>query len=113
VSLAQQSSHTWWYLGCHVISAPSINPSKDAVFNSGPPLLYYVLAEAQKSKQTLGCVGQSIVAQTFIQVLWDTPDSILHTSFGPDPKLVKLSPEAPKFIFGDLLVDRGLASRSS
>jgi hypothetical protein len=100
-------------LGCHVISAPSINPTGDKVFNTGTPLIYYVLAEAQKANQTLGCVGGSIVAQTFIQVLWATPNSILHTNFQPDPSLVKLAPESPKFSFGDLLVDTGLAPRSS
>jgi hypothetical protein len=100
-------------LRCHVISAPSINPTKDAVFNTGTPLIYYVLVEAQKAKQMLGCVGQSIVAQTFIQVLWDTPNSILHTNFRPDPRLVKLAPETPRFSFGDLLVDTGLAPRTS
>jgi hypothetical protein len=100
-------------LGCHVISAPSINPTGDKVFNTGTPLIYYVLAEAQKARQTLGCVGGSIVAQTFIQVLWDTPGSILHTNFQPDPRLVKLAPETPKFSFGDLLVDTGLAPRTS
>ena len=100
-------------LGCHVISAPSINPTHDAVFNSGTPLIYCVLAEAEKARQMLGCVGQSIVAQTFIQVLWDTPNSILHTNFRPNPGLVKLAPETPKFSFGDLLVDTGLAPRSS
>ena len=100
-------------LGCHVISAPSINPTKDAVFNSGTPLIYYVLAEPKKADQVLGCVGGSIVAQTFIQALWNTPNSILHTGFRPDPRLVKLAPEAPKFSFGDLLVDTGLAPRSS
>ena len=100
-------------LGCHVISAPSVNLTKDAVFNSGTPLLYYVLAEAQKARQVLGCVGSDIVAQTFIQVLWDTPNSILHTNFRPDPSLVRLAPETPKFSFGDLLVDTGLAPRTS
>jgi hypothetical protein len=96
-----------------VIPASSINPTSDAVFNSGTPLIYYVLAEAQKARQTLGCVGESIVAQTFLQVLWDTPNSILHTSFRPDPRLVKLAPEGPRFSFGDLLVDAGLAPRTS
>jgi hypothetical protein len=100
-------------LGCRAISAASLNPTHDAVFNTGTPLIYYVLAEADKANQTLGCVGQSIVAQTFIQVLWDTPNSILHTNFRPDPRLVKLAPETPKFSFGDLLVDTGLAPRSS
>ena len=61
----------------------------------------------------LGCDGQRIVAQTFVPVLWDTPNSILHTNFRPDPDLVKLAPETPKFSFGDLLVDTGLAPRSS
>jgi hypothetical protein len=100
-------------LGCHAISAASISPTKDAVLNSGTPLIYYVLVEAQKARQTLGCVGAGIVAQTFIQVLWDTPNSILHTTFHPDPRLVRLAPEAPKFSFGDLLVDTGLAPRTS
>ena len=100
-------------LGCPVIPAASINPTQDAVFNTGTPLLYYVLAEAQQAHQVLGCVGKSIIAQTFIQALWDTPNSILHTNFHPDPSLVKLAPETPAFSFGDLLVDTGLAPRSS
>lgn len=100
-------------LGCRVISASSINPTKDAVFNTGTPLLYYVLAEAQRARQTLGSVGQNIVAQVFLRVLWNTPGSILHTNFRPNPSLVKLAPETPKFSFGDLLVDTGLAPRSS
>jgi hypothetical protein len=100
-------------LGCPVIPAASINPTQDAVFNTGTPLIYYVLVEAQKAHQVLGCVGGSIVAQTFLQVLWDTPNSILHTNFHPDPGLVKLTPETPAFSFGDLLVDTGLAPRSS
>jgi hypothetical protein len=100
-------------LGCPVIPAASINPTHDAVFNTGTPLIYYVMAEAKKANAVLGCVGQSIVAQTFIQVLWDTSHSILHTDFQPDPNLVKLAPETPKFSFGDLLVDTGLAPRSS
>ncbi len=100
-------------LGCPAIPAPSINPTRDAVFNTGTPLLYYVLAEAKQANAVLGCVGGSIVAQTFIQVLWDTPNSILHTNFRPDPRLVKLAPETPKFSFGDLLVDTGLAPRTS
>ena len=96
-----------------MIPASSINPTSDAVFNIGTPLLYYVLAEAQRSGQTLGCVGESIVAQTFLRVLWDTPGSILHNGFVPDPSLVKLSPERPQFSLGDLLVDTGLAPRTS
>jgi hypothetical protein len=100
-------------LGCPVIPAASINPTHDAVFNSQTPLMYYVLAEAKSAHQTLGCVGRNIVAQTFVQVLWRTPNSILHTNFRPDPRLVKLAPESPKFSFGDLLVDTGLAPRSS
>jgi hypothetical protein len=100
-------------LGCPVIPAASINPTSDEVFNQGTPLLYYVLAEAQQSGQTLGCVGRKIVAQTFIRVLWDTPNSILHNDFQPDPSLVKLAPETPTFSFGDLLVDTGLAPRFS
>ena len=50
---------------------------------------------------------------TFLRVLWDTPSSILHTGFRPDPRLVKLGPETPAFTFGDLLVDTQLAPRSS
>jgi hypothetical protein len=100
-------------LGCPAISASSINPTNDSVFNTGTPLLYYVLVEAQRANTVLGCVGQSIVAQTFLQVLWDTPGSILHTNFRPAPSLVKLTGETPKFSFGDLLVDTGLAPRSS
>jgi hypothetical protein len=100
-------------LGCKAIPAQPLNPTHDAVFNGGTPLIYYVLAEADRANQTLGCVGGNIVAQTFIQALWDTPNSILHTGFRPDPRLVKLAPETPKFSFGDLLVDTGLAPRTS
>jgi hypothetical protein len=45
------------------------------------------LAEAQP-----GTASASIVAQTFIRVLWDTPNSIVHSRFRPDPKLVRLAP---------------------
>ena len=100
-------------LGCHAIPASHINPTKDAVFNTGTPLIYYVMAEAKQANAVLGCVGGRIVAQTFIQVLWDTPNSILRTNFRPDPSLVKLAPETPKFSFGDLLVDTGPAPRTS
>jgi hypothetical protein len=100
-------------LGCQVISARSINPTSDAVFDAGTPLLYYVLAEAEKAHRVLGCVGRKIVAQTFLRVLWATPHSILHTSFRPERRLLKLSPERPRFSFGDLLVDVGLAPRKS
>jgi hypothetical protein len=100
-------------LGCPVISARSINPTTDAVFNTGTPLLYYVLAEAKKAHSVLGCVGRRIIAQVFVRVLWDTPNSILHTHFQPAPSLVKIGHEKPKFSFGDLLVDTGLAPRKS
>jgi hypothetical protein len=100
-------------LGCRVVPARSINPTGDAVFDSRTPLLYYVLAEAKRAHRVLGCVGSRIVAQTFLRVLWDTPGSILHTRFRPDSRLVKLEPETPTFSFGDLLVDTGLAPRSS
>ncbi len=100
-------------LGCPVIGARTINPTKDSVFNRGTPLLYYVLAEARQDRAVLGCVGRRIVAQTFVRVLWNTPRSILHTRFTPDPSLVKLAPESAKFSFGDLLVDTGLAPRRS
>jgi hypothetical protein len=96
-------------LGCPVIPAASINPTSDAVFNQGTPLLYYVLAEAQKANRTLGCVGASIVAQTFLRVMWATPDSILHDGFRPNRALVHITPG--KFTFGDLLIDDGLAPR--
>jgi hypothetical protein len=72
-----------------------------------------VLAEAKAEHRVLGCVGGKIVAQTFLRVLWDTPNSILHSHFRPDPRLVRLAPEQPAFSFGDLLVDTGLAPRSS
>jgi hypothetical protein len=72
-----------------------------------------LLAGAQRAHATLGCVGKAIVAETFIRVPWDTPNSILHTSFTPDPSLTPLAPETPKFSFGDLLVDTGLAPRTS
>jgi hypothetical protein len=100
-------------MNCPVIPAGAINPTHDAVFNQGTPLLYYVLAEAQRAHATLGCVGAGIIAQTFIRVLWDTPGSILHNGFTPNPALVRIKPESPTFSFGDLLIDTGLAPRTS
>jgi hypothetical protein len=72
-----------------------------------------VLYEAKADHAVLGCVGRDIVAQTFLRVLWDTPNNILQTGFHPNPSLVRLAPETPKFSFGDLFVDTGLAPRSS
>ena len=100
-------------LDCPVIPASSVNPTRDRVFNSGTPLLYYVLAEAKVQHRVLGCVGSRIVAQTFLRALWDTPGSILHSHFRPDRRLIRLAPERPAFSFGDLLVDTRLAPRSS
>jgi hypothetical protein len=96
-----------------VIAAAQVNPTKDAVFNQGTPLLYYVLYEAKADHAVLGCVGRDIIAQTFLRVLRDTSNNILQTQFQPNPSPVKLTPETPKFSFGDLLVDTGLAPRSS
>jgi hypothetical protein len=98
---------------CPVIPAKRINPTKDAVFNSGTPLLYYVLKEAKKAHKTLGCVGAGIVAQTFLQVLWATSDSILHNGFKPNPKLVPVESNKATFSFADLLVDTKIAPSSS
>ncbi|MGA2015250.1 MAG: hypothetical protein ABSH51_32635 [Solirubrobacteraceae bacterium] len=100
-------------MGCPVIPAAKINPTQNSVFNTGTPLLYYVLAEAQRAGSTLGCVGAGIITQVFLRVLWDTPGSILHTNFTPDPSLVKIRDESATFSFGDLLIDTGLAPRSS
>jgi hypothetical protein len=100
-------------LGCPVIPAQQINPTNDTVFNTDTPLLYYVLAEAQRSDQTLGCVGARIVEEVFLRVLWQSPNSILRNGFVPDPSLVRIRPEGPACSFGDLLVDTGLVPRSS
>jgi hypothetical protein len=96
-----------------VIPARQINPTNDTVFNAGTPLRYYVLAEAQRADQTLGCVGARIVAEVLLRVLWQSPNSILRNGFVPDPSLVRIRPEGPAFSFGDLLVDTGLAPSSS
>jgi hypothetical protein len=94
-------------LGCPFIAAPQINPTKDAVFRTGTPLIYYVLAEAKRANRVLGCFGRDIVARTFVQVLWDTPNSILPTNLHPSPSLIRLAPGTPAFSFGDLLADAG------
>jgi hypothetical protein len=94
-----------------VIAAASINPTHDASLNQGTPLLYYVLAEAQRYHSTLGPVGRAIVAQTFLRVLADDPHSILHNGFKPDPALIQIDPHKKRFTFGDLLVDAGVAPR--
>jgi hypothetical protein len=94
-----------------VIAAASINPTHDASLNRGTPLLYYVLAEAQRDHSTLGPVGRAIVAQTFVRVLADDRQSILHNGFRPDPALIRIDPHKKRFTFGDLLVDAGVAPR--
>jgi hypothetical protein len=94
-----------------VIAAASINPTHDASLNRGTPLLYYVLAEAQRHHSTLGPVGRAIVAQNFLRVLADDPHSILHNGFKPDPALIRIDPHHKRFTFGDLLVDAGVAPR--
>jgi hypothetical protein len=96
-----------------VIGAASINPTRDASLNRGTPLLYYILAEARRYNATLGPVGRAIVAQTFLRVLADDPHSILHNGFKPDPALIQIDPQRKRFTFGDLLVDAGVAPRSS
>jgi heme peroxidase len=100
-------------MGCQVIPAASINPTHDSVFDKGTPLLYYVLAEAQRAHRTLGCVGAGIVTQIFLRVLWNTPNSILRRPFTPSPSLVKIDPHKKLFSFGDLLVDTHIAPRLS
>jgi hypothetical protein len=100
-------------MGCPVIPAASINPTHDSVFNRGTPLLYYVLAEAQRGRRTLGCVGASIVTQIFLRVLWNTPNSILRRPFTPSPSLIQIDPHKKLFSFGDLLVDTHIAPRLS
>jgi hypothetical protein len=96
-----------------VLPAASINPTRDASLNRGTPLLYYVLAEARRYHATLGPVGRAIVAQTFLRVLADDPHSILHNGFRPDPALIRIDPRKRRFTFGDLLIDAGVAPRSS
>jgi len=98
-------------VGCRVIPARWLNPTHDAVFDTGTPLLYYVLAEAEREHRTLGCTGAAIVTQVFLRVLWDTPGSILHDGFTPDPALIRIDPRKKRFTFGDLLVDTGIAPR--
>jgi hypothetical protein len=94
-----------------VISAASINPTHDGSLDRGTPLLYYVLAEAQRYHSTLGPVGRAIVAQTFLRVLADDPHSVLHNGFRPDPALIRIDRHRKRFTFGDLLVDAGVAPR--
>ena len=98
---------------CPVIPAASINPTSDVVFNRGTPLLYYVLAEAQRAHSTLGCVGAGIITQVFLRVLWDTDNSVLHNGFRPSPSLIQIDPHKRLFSFGDLLVDTKIAPRWS
>ena len=100
-------------MGCPVSPAAQINPTTDAVFNQGTPLLYYVLAEAQRAHRTLGCVGAGIVAQVLLRVLWDSDNSILRNGFRPSPSLVQIDPRKQRFSFGDLLIDTKIAPRWS
>jgi hypothetical protein len=76
----------------------------------GPPDDYNRIHAALED---LGIQGSSRTYLVDTESGWDTPNSILHTNFRPDPSLVKLAPETPKFSFGDLLVYSGLAPRSS
>jgi hypothetical protein len=100
-------------MGCPVIPAWQLNPTTDAVFNRGTPLLYYVLAEARRAHRTLGCVGAGIVTEVFLRVLWDTDNSILRNGFRPSPSLIHIDSRRQLFSFGDLLIDTKIAPRSS
>jgi hypothetical protein len=86
-------------LGVPPIPASQINPTTNAVFNQATPLWQYVNAEAERTQggHRLGAVGAEIVAQTFLRVLANTPDSILtrdgtsqnyRLSFSPPAKFV-------------------------
>jgi hypothetical protein len=99
-------------LGCPVIPANTINPTSDAVFNTGTPLLYYVLAEAKQAKTVLGCTGSKIVAQEFLHALTG-PFGHFYTEITPDPALTPFSGTNGNFTFQDLLIDDNLTPLSS
>jgi hypothetical protein len=81
-----------------------------AEFATGTPLWYGILAESaqREAGQRLGPVGAQIVAQTFIRVLADDPNSILHHGFIPRPPIAQAKGD---FDIGDLLVFAGVANR--
>jgi hypothetical protein len=98
-------------LGCPVIPAASINPTSDAVFDTGTPLEYYVEAEAKQASTVLGCVGSKIITQEFLRALTG-PNNNRLTLINPDPSLTPVT-AAGTFNFQDLLVDDGLAPPAS
>jgi hypothetical protein len=100
-------------LGCPVIPAPSINPTADAIFDTGTPLLYYVLAEAKQANTVLGCTGSKIVAQEFLHALAG-PIGRTFTEITPAANLVPFSGSTSgNFTFQDLLIDDNLTPLSS
>jgi hypothetical protein len=99
-------------LGCPVIPAASINPTHDAVFDNGTPLLYYVLAEAQQAHTVLGCEGSKIISEEFLNALAG-PGGSPYTEISPDPSLTPFSGDSGHFTIEDLLIDDRLAPASS
>jgi hypothetical protein len=99
-------------LGCPVLPAASINPTPDAVFDQGTPLVFYVMAEAEQAHTVLGCTGSRIVAQEFLRALVG-PMSDTFTEIQPDPALTPVSGTRGQFTFADLLVDDQLVPRFS
>ena len=93
-----------------MIPAASINPTHDAVFDQGTPLLYYVLAEAKQAKTVLGCTGSKIIAQVFLRALVGSGKTLQLIT--PDASLTPVT-AAGVFNFQDLLVDDRLAPPSS
>jgi hypothetical protein len=102
-------------LDCPVIPAASINPTSDAVFNTGTPLIYYVMEEAKQAGTVLGCVGSKIITQEFLRALAG-PCGCSYTAMAPDAAMAPYSyskAQYGQFTFEDLLMDVHLAPRSS
>lgn len=97
-------------LGCPVIPAASINPTSDAVFNTGTPLEYYVMAEAKQANTVLGCVGSKIITQVFLRALVGTGNTLQLIT--PSTSLTPVTATGT-FNFQDLLVDDQLAPPAS
>ena len=100
-------------MGCPVIPAATVNRTHDAVFDKGTPLLYYVLAEAERGTAHSDALERASSRRSSFARCGtprlDPPQRVHAQS----AVLIHIDPRKKRFSFGDLLVDTGIAPRLS
>ena len=91
--------------------AATLPASIQAEFQTGTPLWYYGLYEAnqQTGGQRLGAVGGRVVAEVILELLEDSPGSILGSGFTPDAELAATAGDPATFTLADLVMFAGVA----